>query len=130
MMVQLLAERRPRVGTTSIRIGSAETIPAPRPDEPQRPRVGPFTTLLDCTMMRPMPILDWATDQRAARIAARYCPIKRDQPAKQYAGRVFNRKSWEDHVVQPSLWPSGFLLSSPDEIIRQFQTGHYTQALA
>lgn len=57
-------------------------------------------------------------------------PIGRDTPARQAQGHPFSPSTWDGRVIQPSKWPSGNLWSNPEQIIKQFQQRHYTQAVA
>jgi hypothetical protein len=80
---------------------------------------------------RKMSMLVWTMDERTAKAAAAYpFPIERNTPAAQFGGCLTSAQTWNDRVVQPTTWKSGSLKSSPDQIIKQFQSGRYTQALA
>src|SRR5580658_7025218 len=76
-------------------------------------------------------ILLWNIDGPTAKAASVCYPFpERDKPAKQFEGRFLTTKTWNDRVIQPATWKSGKLLSRPEEIIKQFQDGRYTQAHA
>jgi hypothetical protein len=78
-----------------------------------------------------MTTLRWSMDERTAKAAAAYpFRIERDTPAAQFGGCLTTAQTWNDCVVQPPTWKNGSLLSSPAEIIKQFQDRRYTQALA
>ncbi len=75
--------------------------------------------------------LRWKMDERTAKAASIYpFPIDRATPGVQYPGCVTETRTWSNRVVQPATWKNGSLISSPDEIIKQFQSQRYTQALA
>jgi hypothetical protein len=75
--------------------------------------------------------LQWKMDERTAKAASAYpFPIDRAAPGTQYQGCVTNTQTWNDRVVQPATWSNGSLISSPDQIIKQFRSQRYTQALA
>jgi hypothetical protein len=76
-------------------------------------------------------ILQWSEDERTAKAASGTYPFpKRDKPAEQFKCRFLTTQTWNDRVVQPATWKRGSLLASPTEIIQQFKSGRYTQALA
>ncbi len=76
-------------------------------------------------------LINWDFDARTAQAAAAYpLPIQRNTPAPQFAGRNFDPHRWDNRVLQPAVWPRGPLISSPEQIILQFQNGYYLQALA
>jgi hypothetical protein len=76
-------------------------------------------------------IMQWTTDERTAQAATAYpLLIKRNVPAPQFAGCNTHSKIWNDRVISPAIWNDGPLRSEPGEIIKQFQDGRYTQALA
>ena len=75
--------------------------------------------------------LRWSLDEKTAKAALAVWPFpKREKPADQFQGRFLKTQKWNDRVIQPAKWNDGSLLTSPAEIIRQFQDGRYTQALA
>jgi hypothetical protein len=75
-------------------------------------------------------LLQWSMDERTAHAASKCSLIRADMPAaKQFDGRPTSAQTWNDRVVQPATWNGESLISSPDEIIEQFQAGRYTQAL-
>lgn len=75
-------------------------------------------------------LLHWSTDQQTEQ-AARAHPIRfeSETPAGQFPGHYTSAKTWDDRVVLPASWPHP-LYSSPDQIMKFFRSGHYTQALA
>lgn len=77
------------------------------------------------------PHMLWGIDEQTAQAAMAYTfPFELDVPARQFGGCQTNAGTWNDRVIQPSAWPDEPLWSSPDQIIKQFTDGHYTQALA
>jgi hypothetical protein len=73
----------------------------------------------------------WQIDEQTAQAAIAYrFPFELDVPARQYEGCQTDAATWNDRVIQPSTWLDEPLWSSPDQIIKQFTDGHYTQALA
>ena len=79
-------------------------------------------------------MLRWASDERTARAAMSYpLPIRATSPLPQFGedGRDcgFDPQSWNPRVVQPASWPSA-TTCTPEQIIRQFRGGRYTQGLA
>jgi hypothetical protein len=77
-----------------------------------------------------LPLLRWGLDERTAQAASKYPLVRPDTPAaKQFEGRPTSAQTWNDRVVQPATWKDGPLISSPDQIIEQFQSRRYTQAL-
>jgi len=76
-------------------------------------------------------MLNWRTDWQTVQAATAYSlPIKGDAPAPQFGGCLTSTQTWDDRVTQPATWKTGPLLSSPEEIIKQFREGRCTQALA
>jgi hypothetical protein len=75
--------------------------------------------------------LQWNMDEKTVKAASAYpFPGDRIAPGTQYSGCITNTQTWSDRVVQPATWTNGTLRSSPEEIIKQFQSQRYTQALA
>jgi hypothetical protein len=73
----------------------------------------------------------WSMDARTANAAAAHpFPLEHSSPAAQFGGCLTTTETWNDRVVQPATWKNGPLLSSPGEIIKQFQARRYTQGLA
>ncbi len=75
--------------------------------------------------------MHWNIDSRTADAAmAHPLPIKRDTPARQFEGCLTSPRTWNDRVLQPAEWPNGYLWSSPEQILKFFRDGRYTQGLA
>lgn len=75
--------------------------------------------------------MHWEIEARTAQAATAHpLLIERAVPAPQFPGCCTSTQIWNDRVVQPATWKDGPLWSSPDEIIKQFRDGRYTQALA
>lgn len=75
--------------------------------------------------------MHWNIDNRTAEAAtAHRISIQRDTPARQFEGCLTSPETWNDRVVQPAKWPDGFLWSSPEQILKFFGEGRYTQGLA
>lgn len=76
--------------------------------------------------------MHWSIDRRTAEAATKYpFPIARATPVGPRPGLPFDtsKPCWNRRVIQPASW-SGVLRSDPDQIIQQFKSGKYTQALA
>lgn len=72
----------------------------------------------------------WKLDQRTMQAAKNHpIQINANSPIPPLKGRNFDTRSWNHRVVQPATW-CGELRSDPDQIMRQFKNGHYTQGLA
>jgi hypothetical protein len=74
-------------------------------------------------------LLRWDIDPKTERAAdAHPIQIGLERPAPQAAGFCTDALRWNDRVVKP--WPPGRLYSNPDQIVRFFKEGLYTQGLA
>jgi hypothetical protein len=74
--------------------------------------------------------MQWKIDQRTAQAATTYrLSLNLTPPAPQPNGHEFSAQKWDRYVIQPSVWPNPPLRSDPPQIIQQFQSQRYTQAL-
>jgi hypothetical protein len=74
--------------------------------------------------------MHWKIDQDTSCAATKYSiPIKHTSPVGPFDGRTFDTRTWNRRVIQPANW-NGLLKSDPEQIIRQFRDGRYTQGLA
>jgi hypothetical protein len=75
--------------------------------------------------------MNWQIDNQTQQAATNNpLPIRAMAPTPQFAGRHFNPPKWNNRVMQPANWPQGFLVSSPQTIINEFQNQRYLQGLA
>jgi hypothetical protein len=74
--------------------------------------------------------MQWKIDQQTIQAATKYpLSLKRSSPAPQPNGHEFSVRKWDRYVIRPSAWPNPPLRSDPQQIIQQFQSRRYTQAL-
>lgn len=75
--------------------------------------------------------LDWPTDEDTQSAALRFpLRVNSTQPLPQYAGTTFNANNWTRRIRADDSFPGERMISSPGQIISEFEAEHYLPAFA